>query len=46
MMEYLANVYNAEKIRQYQERLCPSQYCRDEYRDERPCGKPIPLRNV
>jgi hypothetical protein len=46
MIESLARVMNAERMRSFEEAQCPQQFCREEYRDVRPCGKPIPLKNV
>ncbi len=46
MMEYLANAYNAEKIRLYEDRRCPREYCMNEYRNELPRERPIPVRDV
>ena len=46
MMEYLASVMNAERMRRSEDAQCPRNYCGHEYRDMRPCGKPIPLKKV
>lgn len=46
MMEYMASVMNAERMRGFEEAQCPQLFCRQEYRDVRPCGKPVPLKNV
>ena len=45
-MEYLARTMNAERMRRYEDAQCPQAFCRQEYRDLRPCGKPVPLRSI
>lgn len=46
MMEYLASVLNAEKLRKSEDAGCPRSYCVHEYRNEQPRTRVIPLRNV